>query len=107
MNDARFRHCFVASIPEDLVDGAVYISLAHRIAVHLCACGCGHEVVMPFGGSLWALRWTNGSVTFEPSVGNVSLPCRSHYYMRNGLIEWLPSLNDDARSTTGTRIRRR
>ena len=96
MKDVRFIPRFIGSIPESLARGTVYISLPHGIAVHLCACGCGHEVVTPFGGSHWALRWTSGAVTLYPSIGNGSLPCRSHYYIRYGLVRWLPGVRVDA-----------
>jgi hypothetical protein len=28
--------------------------------------------------------------TLDPSVGSWQLPCQSHYFIRNGRIEWAP-----------------
>ena len=33
--------CFVKYIPEQLEPGKIYISDEYKVAVHLCACGCG------------------------------------------------------------------
>ncbi|MEW1836919.1 DUF6527 family protein [Nonomuraea angiospora] len=44
---ARLDHRFVEHIPERLEPGELYISFPFATAAHLCACGCGKEVVIP------------------------------------------------------------
>jgi hypothetical protein len=36
---------FVQTIPDQLEPKTLYISLDHAVALHLCCCGCGNEVV--------------------------------------------------------------
>ena len=38
------KHEFVDSIPAELVEGTLYISIRYATAVHRCCCGCGEEV---------------------------------------------------------------
>ena len=34
-------------------------------------------------------RWAeNGMTTLDPSIGNWSFACRSHYFMRKGRVVW-------------------
>ena len=77
----------VDSIPDDLEDGILYISHKYQVAVHLCCCGCGGEVVTPLDHEGWHLTEENGA-TLSPSIGNFSFPCRSHYFIRRNRVEW-------------------
>ena len=43
----RLGHEFVEGIPERLEEGVLYVSILYATAMHLCACGCGREVVTP------------------------------------------------------------
>jgi len=79
---------FVTLMPDDLVPGVIYISREYGVALHLCACGCGNEVVTLFGRSGWELVENDGVVTLKPSIGNFSFPCRSHYYIRGNRVVW-------------------
>jgi len=82
-----FEHRFVARIPALLDEGVVYICIEFTIAVHLCACGCGREVATPLAPSGWKLVFDGESLTLDPSIGNWSFPCKSHYWLeRNRVI---------------------
>lgn len=89
--DARF----VDEIPETLDSGRVYVSLEHATMVHLCACGCGHEVVLPLTPLDWRLTWDGERISVSPSVGSWSLPCRSHYVIGEGRVRWAGDWSDE------------
>ena len=82
---------FVDSVPmpEAMQPGALYISIKYDSASHRCACGCGLEVVTPLSRSGWTLHY-DGTVSLTPSIGNQEIRCRSHYWIRNNQIQWLP-----------------
>lgn len=84
----RFDHQFVEAAPKTLDPGVLYVSIRHKSVLHLCACGCGFEVVTPLAPHRWQLLFDGETVTLEPSVGNSSLPCRSHYFITNNEIDW-------------------
>lgn len=81
---------FVESIPDGLTPGVLYISIPYRIAVHQCACGCGHEVVTPLSPADWRLTYDGESVSLDPSIGNWSFECQSHYWIRRNRVDWAP-----------------
>lgn len=85
----RLRPQPVDEIPELLDTGVLYISLGYATAMHLCACGCGVEVVTPLGRPGWSLTY-DGTASLSPSVGNGNFSCRSHYYVSRNNVEWLP-----------------
>ena len=85
---------YVDFIPpvSDMKEGVLYISKVFKTTAHLCACGCGNVVVLPFGrsdGMFWALTERLSGVTIRPSVGSFNLPCKSHYYITDNKVEWL------------------
>lgn len=82
------RHAFVEFIPEVLDDGVLYISVTYATVTHRCCCGCGREVVTPLSPSDWRLIFDGQSVSLEPSIGNWSFPCRSHYWITRGQVRW-------------------
>jgi hypothetical protein len=82
------RHEFVRSVPETLEKGVLYISIEFTTCVHLCACGCGREVVTPLSPTDWELRYDGETVSLSPSIGNWSFECRSHYLITAGKIRW-------------------
>lgn len=84
----------VTYLPEELAQGVLYVSEEYRLAGHLCACGCGQKVITPLGPAEWTLSILGGSPTLNPSVGNWQLPCRSHYWIRNGQILWQEAWSD-------------
>lgn len=87
---------FVESIPEELEGGVLYVSMTFATAMHLCACGCGREVVTPLSPTDWKLWFDGEHVTLDPSVGNWSFPCRSHYWIRKNGIRWAASMSETA-----------
>jgi len=83
---------YVDVIPDVLSTGKLYISNKYSTATHLCACGCGVQVVTPFlREGTWTLSNFEGKVTLRPSIGNWSgqRPYHAHYYITNNKIEWL------------------
>jgi hypothetical protein len=88
MRQTALRPQFVEFIPEQLEDGVLYVSQRYGTAMHLCCCGCGSEVVTPLNPAGWTLEIVNGGVTLRPSIGSWSLPCRSHYLIRQGKVVW-------------------
>lgn len=82
---------FVTSVPDELEEGVLYISIPFRTSIHLCACGCRNKVVMPIRPGAWHLTYDGETASMSPSVGNWSLPCRSHYWIRRSTIEWAAS----------------
>jgi Family of unknown function (DUF6527) len=83
-------------IDRPLEHGVVYISEKFDLAIHLCACGCEQETVMPInrrsypGERGWDFtKHEDGSVSFSPSVGNMGFcPNRAHYYIERNRIRW-------------------
>ncbi|WP_350226759.1 DUF6527 family protein [Naasia aerilata] len=65
----------------------LYVSTHFSTAAHSCACGCGREVITPLSPGQWVLAF-DGSVSLWPSIGNWTLPCRSHYVIDHSTISW-------------------
>lgn len=91
MRYTDLEHQFVESFPDALKPGVLYVSLEYGSVAHSCCCGCGEEVVTPLTPTDWKITYDGEAVTLHPSVGNWTLPCRSHYVIRHGkVIEALP-----------------
>lgn len=88
MKQYRFNHRFVEFIPDKLEDGVLYVSMAYATVTHKCACGCGGEVVTPLSPTDWQLMFDGEAISLEPSIGNWSFLCRSHYFIRKGTVRW-------------------
>jgi hypothetical protein len=82
------RHEFVEFIPEELEERIIYVSIPYATAVHKCLSGCGQEVVTPLSPRYWELVFDGETISLYPSVGNWSLPCRSHYWIRRNTVKW-------------------
>lgn len=89
----RFEPVFVAQIPDALENGRLYVSMEYATVIHLCACGCRREVVTPLRPGHWRLIF-DGDVTLRPSIGNWSLPCRSHYFVTRNRVVWAAAWSD-------------
>jgi hypothetical protein len=76
----------VTTIPASPEAGVLYISVEYATTLHLCACGCGHEVVLGISPHDWTVLWDGVTVTLDPSVGNWSFPCQSHYLIRRNRV---------------------
>ena len=81
----------VDEIPQELESGKLYLCAKYKIAIHLCACGCGIKTVTPLGEGEWTLTGENELYTLRPSIGNFmgENPYHAHYYVTKNKIEWL------------------
>ena len=87
--DTHLRVELVHFVPHALDANTLYISEEYQVAVHLCPCGCGNQVVTPIHGPIgWNYVNKGGLVTLHPSIGNWQIPCRSHYWIRENTIVW-------------------
>lgn len=91
---ADLRHTYVEYIPEKLEPGVLYISRKYRTASHLCGCGCGFKVVTPLNPAQWKLTDHGQTVSLFPSIGNWSFPCKSHYWIDRGRIQWAGEMSE-------------
>lgn len=95
MKRTSMTHEFVEYIPRELADGVLYGSIPYCTVVHKCPCGCGNKVVTPISPADWQLAFDGEAISLTPSVGNWSLPCRSHYWIRANQIRWSGSWTDE------------
>ena len=93
--ELTLRHEFVEYIPDVLEDGTIYISIAFATASHRCCCGCGKEIVTPLSPTDWKLIFDGESISLDPSIGNWSLPCQSHYWIRQNRVRWAERWTSD------------
>lgn len=91
---ADLRHAYVEYIPEKLEPGVLYISRKYRTASHLCCCGCEFKVVTPLNPAKWKLTDHGQTVSLFPSIGNWSFPCKSHYWIDHGRIQWAREMSE-------------
>lgn len=103
----KMHHKFVEHIPDDLSEKVLYISIPFTTAVHLCACGCGREIVTPFTPADWRLIFDGETVSLDPSIGNWSLSCRSHYWIERGSVQWAEQWSDERVRLSRTADKRR
>lgn len=107
MKQAQFRHEVVDSIPETLQANTLYVTTDGDVAGHLCACGCGREVITPLSPTDWSITFDRCGATLFPSIGNWAFPCRSHYFIRDGDVVWARDMSDKAISQGRQRDRAR
>lgn len=88
MKQSTFMPVFIETVPEELDEGRLYISVRFRTASHLCACGCGSRVVTPIKPPKWRFTYDGQNVSLFPSIGRWKSPCRSHYVIREGKVVW-------------------
>jgi hypothetical protein len=103
MRRSQLRPEFVDYIPDVVIDGVLYVSVRFATASHRCACGCGELVVTPIRPTDWRLTWDGETVSLYPSIGNWSLGCRSHYWIRENRVVWASDWSD--RQIRGARTR--
>ena len=101
------EHRFVEFIPEALEKNVLYISFTYGTVSHLCACGCGREVVTPLTPTAWKLTFDGETITLSPSIGNWNYPCRSHYWIRNNQIYWIEDSSEHSTKKTVARDRKK
>lgn len=80
----------VERLPEEVMEGILYISKEFEITTHKCPCGCGLNVELPFSDPklFWSLKENNGKVSMKPSILSTLCPNRSHYYITDNQIDW-------------------
>ena len=98
-------HEFVEFVPQQLREGVLYISTTYATTTHLCFCGCGQEVVTPLSPTDWTLSFNGETVSLSPSIGNWSLPCRSHYWIEDNCVQWSGEMSQKAIDAGRTRDR--
>ena len=88
-----FSYLAVDRIPKELQPGVVYHNSDFELGALLCACGCGHRVdlLVPDSHQIYS---SNGLATVKPSIAVCNAPCRSHYIISAGQVEWLPAFSD-------------
>ncbi|MEI6265825.1 MAG: DUF6527 family protein [Sphingobacteriia bacterium] len=89
-----FKYKFVEYIPDSIDVNTMYISMTFSTAIHLCACGCGKEVVTPFSPTDWEIRFNGKNISFYPSIGNWNFECKSHYWIRKNEIIFAPKWSE-------------
>ena len=88
--EKTLTHEFVEFIPDVLREGTLYVSMEYATVVHKCCCGCGREVVTPLSPTDWKLIFNGKTISLDPSIGNWSSPCKSHYWITEGKVNWAP-----------------
>ena len=81
---------FIELVPPELREGILYVSMIYSTAIHKCCCGCGQTVVTPLSPTDWQLFFDGDSVSLQPSIGNWSFKCQSHYWIKKNRVEWAP-----------------
>jgi hypothetical protein len=86
--EKTLTHEFVEFIPDVVKEGTLYVSMEYATVVHKCCCGCGKEVVTPLSPTDWNLIFNGKTISLDPSIGNWSFECQSHYWIRNNRVRW-------------------
>ncbi len=89
------NHEFVEFIPDELKEGTIYVSIRFATATHLCCCGCGSRIVTPLRPTDWKLIFDGKTISLDPSIGNWSFACRSHYCITNNKVRWAAQWSQD------------
>lgn len=79
---------FVENLPTELKEGTIYVSIPFATAAHKCCCGCGAEVITPLSPTDWKLIFDGQSISLDPSIGNWSFACKSHYWILRNNVRW-------------------
>lgn len=87
-----FSYQAVERIPKQLQTNVVYHSEEFEIAALLCACGCEHRVMLLVPDS-HEVTSEGGMATVRPSIAVCDAPCKSHYFITAGRVEWLPAFS--------------
>lgn len=96
MKQVQYRHEVLDSIPEALEANILYVTKEGDVAGHLCACGCGREVITPLSPTDWSLTVDRRGVSLDPSIGNWAFACRSHYFIWDGVVVWAGDMSHEA-----------
>ena len=88
----KFRYELVERIPAQMRPDIVYHTEEYELAGLLCACGCGHRITLLVPDSHQVLD-QGGFATVRPSIGVFDAPCKSHYIISAGSVQWLPAFS--------------
>lgn len=88
------RTTYVADVPDDPARRRIYLvgeNGRQWFVVLRCPCGCGETIQLSLLPTVQP-RWTateekDGTLTVHPSVWRTK-GCRSHFWLRRGLIVW-------------------
>src|ERR1700733_368063 len=89
----NFVYQAVERIPKQLNSGVIYHTEEFEVAALLCACGCGHRVMLLVPDS-HQVSSEGGMATVRPSIAVCDAPCKSHYVITAGRLECLPAFSD-------------
>jgi hypothetical protein len=89
-NEPTLKHEFVEFIPETLANSVIYVSIPYATASHKCICGCGNIVVTPLSPTDWKMTFDGETISLDPSIGNWSFKCKSHYWIKRNKILLAP-----------------
>lgn len=95
----KYRYQAVERLPKPLKEGVVYHSAEYEVGALLCACGCGHRVSLLVPDS-HQVESANGMATIRPSISVCDAPCKSHYIITAGDVEWLPAFSASMAAST-------
>lgn len=95
----RYSYQAVDRIPKQLSPGVVFHSEEYEVGALLCACGCGHRVSLLVPDS-HQITSVGGLATIHPSISVCDAPCKSHFFIRAGEVEWLPAFSSAMAATT-------
>jgi hypothetical protein len=73
-----------------MAEGRLYVSMTLAVAGHLCCCGCKTEVFTPLSPTDWTLIFDGDTASLDPSIGNWSFHCQSHYLIVRSAVLWAP-----------------
>src|SRR5260370_19216146 len=97
-----FTYQVVDRLPKQLHDGVLYHSEEFDVAALSCACGCGHRVMLLVPDS-HQVSSQGGMATVRPSISVCDAPCKSHYFITFGRVEWLPAFSEAMASSVMSR----
>lgn len=87
-----YKYQAAAPIPKQLGPGVVYHNADFELAALLCACGCGHRVTLLVPDS-HQVTSRGGLASVSPSIAVCDAPCKSHYFITEGKVQWLPAFS--------------
>ena len=103
----RIKHQFVEFVPATLEPGTIYVSVEYATCQHLCLCGCGEKVITPLTPTDWELTFDGEAISLDPSIGNWSFDCQSHYMIRRGRVRWAEAWSKERIDANRRRDQRR
>lgn len=87
-----YSYLAVDRIPKDLSEGVVYHNKEFELGAMLCACGCGHRVDLLVPDT-HQISSEDGLATIRPSIAVCDAPCKSHYIIAAGRVQWLAAFS--------------